>query len=179
MTTTCIRNADWVVRWNPDEDRHEYLRGADVVFRDDAFIHVGPGYAGAVDEEIDGLSLMAMPGLVNIHCHPTNQPITRAIREEIANPSLYMTALYDRTGLWRADQEALLSGAAIAYGELLKSGVTSVVDYAAAVPDGWVDQMAQSGLRIFAAPSYRDASWSVHNESRLDYSWSPDDGQGL
>ncbi|MBT5049322.1 MAG: amidohydrolase family protein [Rhodospirillaceae bacterium] len=177
MTTTCIRNADWVVRWNPDEDRHEYLRGADVVFRDDAFIHVGPGYAGAVDEEIDGLSLMAMPGLVNIHCHPTNQPITRAIREEIANPSLYMTALYDRTGLWRADQEALLSGAAIAYGELLKSGVTSVVDYAAAVPDGWVDQMAQSGLRIFAAPSYRDASWSVHNESRLDYSWSPDDGQ--
>lgn len=177
MTTTCIRSADWTVRWNVDEDRHEYLRGGDVVFGDDTLRHVGPDYSGPVDEEIDGRSLMVMPGLINIHSHPTNQPITRAIREEIANPSLYMTALYDRTSLWPADQEALLNGAAVAYGELLKSGVTSVVDYAAVVPDGWVDLMAKSGLRIFAAPSYRDASWSVAHESRLDYHWSPEDGQ--
>lgn len=177
MTTTCIRNADWVVRWYADQNRHEYMRDGDVVFRGDALVHVGPGYDGPVDEEIDGRALMVMPGLINLHCHPTNQPITRAIREEIANASLYMTALYDRTGLWRADQEALLNGAAVAYGELLKSGVTTVVDYAAAIPDGWIDLMAQSGLRIYAAPSFRDASWSVANESRLEYHWSMEDGR--
>lgn len=176
-STTCIRDADWVVRWNTDKNRHEYMRGGDVVFRGDTLIHVGPGYDGAWDEEIDGRRLMVMPGLINLHCHPTNQPITRAIREEIANPSLYMTALYDRTGLWRADDDALQSGATVAYGELLKSGVTTLVDYAAAIPDGWTDLMAQSGLRIYAAPSFRDASWSVANESRLDYHWSPEDGQ--
>ena len=176
-STTCIRDADWVVCWNADRNRHEYVRGGDVVFRGDQIIHVGPGYDGAADKEIDGRSLMVMPGLINLHSHPTNQPITRAIREELANPSLYMTALYDRTGLWRADQDALLSGAMVAYGELLKSGVTTVVDYAAAIPDGWIDVMAQSGLRLYAAPSFRDAAWSVANESRLDYRWSPEDGR--
>ena len=176
MTTTCIRKAEWVVRWNAKLNRHEYVRDADVAFRDDMLIFVGTGFSEPVDENIDGRSLMVMPGLVNIHAHPTNQPITRAIREEMANPSLYMTALYDRTGLWRADDDALLSGAAVAYGELLKSGVTTVVDYAAAVPEGWVNLMAESGLRIYAAPSFRDASWSVANESRLDYAWDTENG---
>ena len=79
MTTTCIRKADWVVRWNPDGKRHEYVRHADVAFRDDVLLHVAPDYPDPVDQEIDGQALMVMPGLVNIHAHPTNQPITRAI----------------------------------------------------------------------------------------------------
>ena len=174
--TVRIRNADWVVRWNPEKGRHEYLRNADVVFRGHTVAYVGSDYDGAADEEIDGRGLMAMPGLVDIHCHPTNQPITRGIREEIANPALYMTALYDRTGLWRADQDALYYGAVVAYGELLKSGVTTVVDYAARVPDGWIELMAESGLRIVAAPSFRDASWSVVGGSRVEYKWDADAG---
>jgi cytosine/adenosine deaminase-related metal-dependent hydrolase len=174
--TTCIRNADWVVRWNTDKNRHEYARGADVVFRGNAIDYVGRHFTGEADEEIDGRGLMAMPGLVNIHSHPTNQPITRAIREEIANPALYMTSLYDRTGLWKTSEDALYYGAIVAYGELLKCGVTTLVDYAARVPNGWIDLMAQSGLRVIAAPSFRDASWSVVNESRVDYEWSPEEG---
>ena len=177
MTTTCIRKADWVVRWNPDREQHEYLRDADVVFQDDRVTHVGPDFAEPVDEEMDGSRLMVMPGLVNIHSHPTNQPITRAIREEIANPALYMTSLYDRTGLWRISEDALQAGAVVAYGELLKSGVTTVVDYAARPPDGWIDLMAQSGLRVVAAPSFRDASWSVADESRVEYLWAPEEGK--
>jgi cytosine/adenosine deaminase-related metal-dependent hydrolase len=175
--TTCIRNADWVVRWNAEQIRHEYLRHADVVFRENSIDFVGRNYTGETDEEIDGRKLMVMPGLVNIHSHPTNQPITRAIREEIANPALYMTSLYDRTGLWKTSQDALYYGAIVAYGELLKSGVTTAVDYAARVPEGWIDLMAQSGLRIVAAPSFRDASWSVVNESRVEYDWSLEDGE--
>ena len=175
--TTCIRNADWVVRWNTDLNHHEYLRHADVVFNGNSIEFVGRNFSGDADEEIDGRALMAMPGLVNIHSHPTNQPITRAIREEIANPALYMTSLYDRTGLWKTSQDALYYGAVVAYGELLKSGVTTVVDYAARPPDGWIDLMAESGLRVVAAPSFRDASWSVVSESRVEYNWSPDEGR--
>ncbi len=172
--TVHIRNADWVVRWNPEKARHEYLRGADVVFRDDTVTYVGRNFTGAADETIDGRGLMAMPGLINLHCHPTNQPVTRGVREEIANPALYMTSLYDRTNLWRADQDALYYGAVVAYGELLKSGVTTTVDYAGRIPKGWVAQMAESGLRIVASPSFRDASWSVTGGSRLEYRWEED-----
>jgi len=175
--TVCIRNTAWVVGWSAERQRHEYLRDADVVFRGHTVTYVGRNYQGEADEMVDGRRLMAMPGLVNIHCHPTNQPVTRGIREEIANPALYMTALYDRTGLWRADQDALHYGATVAYGELLQSGVSTVVDYAARVPDGWLDLMAESGLRVVAAPSFRDASWSVIGGSRVEYVWAPEEGE--
>lgn len=169
--TTCIRNADWVVSWNAEKQRHQYLRGADVAFTGNTIEFVGPRYTGPVNDEIDGNDLMVMPGLVNIHCHPTNQPITRGVREELGNPSLYMSALYDRTGLWRNDDEGLLTGVEVAFGELLKSGVTTAIDYASRAPDGWIDVLARSGMRIFAAPSFRDASWHVANGSRLEFEW--------
>ena len=169
--TTCIRNADWVVSWNAGKQRHQYLRDADVAFTGNAIEFVGPRYTGPVDHEIDGGGLMVMPGLVNIHCHPTNQPITRGVREELGNPSLYMSALYDRTGLWRSDDDGLLAGVEVAFGELLKSGVTTAIDYASRMPDGWIDVLARSGMRIFAAPSFRDARWHVVNGSRLEFEW--------
>ena len=167
--TTCIRNADWVVSWDAETQRHQYLRGADVAFTGNKIEFVGKRYSGPVDDEIDGSSLMVMPGLVNIHCHPTNQPITRGVREELGNPSLYMSALYDRVGLWRSDDDGLLAGIEVAMGELLKSGVTTAIDFAARAPDGWIDVLARSGMRVFAAPGFRDASWRVVDGSRLEY----------
>lgn len=169
--TTCIRNADWIVAWDAAAAGHRYLRGGDVAFTGNRIDFVGAAYHGPADSEIDGAGVCVMPGLVNLHCHPTNQPITRGVREEMGNPAFHMSALYDRTGLWRADHDGLLSGAAAAYGELLQSGVTSVVDYAARTPDGWIDVMAKSGLRVFAAPSFRDADWRVAAAGRLDYHW--------
>ena len=175
--TYIIKNADWVIRWNADQGGHEYLKNADFVYQEDRINFVDKNYIGPSDQEIDGRGIMVMPGLINIHSHPTNQPITRAIREDIANPALYMTSLYDRTGLWPVTVEAMRAGATVAYGELLKSGVTTVVDYAAKPPAGWIELMAQSGLRVIAAPSFRDASWSVVNESRVEYDWAPDKGE--
>ena len=169
--TVCIRNAEWVVGWDEAGRGHRYRRGIDVAFAGNTIEFVGERYAGTVDEEIDGAGLCVMPGLVNIHAHPTNQPITRGVREEMGNPKLYGTALYDRTELWAADEEGLLAGAEAAYGELLAGGVTSVVDYAGRVPAGWIELMARSGLRVFAAPAFRDAHWSVDHHSRLEYHW--------
>lgn len=171
VRTVCIRNAAWVVGWDEAVQDHCYRRGIDVVFTGGTIDFVGERYAGIVDEEIDGSGLCVMPGLVNIHAHPTNQPITRGVREEMGNPKLYGTALYDRTELWAADEDGLLAGAEAAYGELLVGGVTSVVDFAGRVPEGWLDLMARSGLRIFAAPGFRDAHWRVDRQSRLEYHW--------
>lgn len=175
--TTCIRNADWVVAWSAGKKRHQYLRGTDVAFTDDLIKFVGPNYTGVVDEEIDGRDVLVMPGLVNIHCHPTNQPISRSVREEFANPALYMTALYDRTNFWEPDNDALYYGAVTAYGELLKSGVTTTIDFARRAPEGWIDLMARSGLRVFASPAFRDAEWSVEHGTKLVYHWDDDRGR--
>lgn len=169
--TTCIRNADWVVAWDAAAGGHVYLQGQDVAFDADGVHFIGDRYAGPAATEIDGTNRCIMPGLVSVHCHPTNQPITRGVREELGNPKFYNSALYDRTGLWSADDDGLMAGAEAAFGEMLKSGVTTTIDYAGRVPDGWLDLLARTGMRVYAAPAFRDAEWVVAGESKLEFDW--------
>jgi 5-methylthioadenosine/S-adenosylhomocysteine deaminase len=119
-----------------------------MAFTGNTIDYVGPRYTGNRDDEIDGAGLCIMPGLVNIHSHPTNQPITRGVRAEMGNPKIYGTALYDRTFLWSTHGEGAMASAEVAYGELLKCGVTSLVDFAGPMADGWIDLMAKSGRDV-------------------------------
>ena len=90
--TVWIRNADWVVAWDPSKRHHAYLEHGDVVFAGNSITFVGRGYPGAADETIDGRGLMVMPGLVNVHAHPGHEASYRGIREEHGVPEMYMSA---------------------------------------------------------------------------------------
>src|SRR5881392_1904652 len=72
--TTRIANLDHVVAWDDSEQRHVYLDNADLVFKGNEVVHVGPGHAGPVDTTIDGKGFMAIPGFVNVHSHPFSEP---------------------------------------------------------------------------------------------------------
>ena len=158
MTTTWIRNADWVVAWDGAAAGHAYLRGADVVFAGDALSFVGHGYRGRADETIDGRRLMVMRGLVDLHAHPNLETAYRGIREEHSVPEMAMTGLFERSGAYWPDQEGMLAWAEAAYCELLLSGVTTLVDISGVYP-GWIDLIARSGLRGVVAPTYASARW--------------------
>ncbi len=149
MAATVIRNARWIVAW--DGARHVYKENGDVAFDGNAIVQVGGRYAGTAAREIDGKALMVMPGLVNIHAHPYNQSAYKGIREELSNPHLWGSALYDFTTLFKLDAEGRRASSQYAYGELLRSGVTTVVDLGY-VTEGWLDWLASSGLRGVAAP---------------------------
>ena len=82
MPTTCIRNAAWIIAWDASTARHAYLQNADLVFQADRISFIGRLYSGPIDNEIDGANLMVMPGLVNIHAHPSTEPLFRGVREE-------------------------------------------------------------------------------------------------
>ena len=52
MSTTVIRNADWVVAWDEDALRHVYRRNVDIAFTDNTITFVGrelPRGGGAGD----------------------------------------------------------------------------------------------------------------------------------
>lgn len=115
MTVTCIRNAAWIIAWDATQARHGYLRDADLVFEDDRIRFVGRLYAGAFDNEIDGSTLMVMPGLVDIHSHPSTEPFFRGIREEHGLPAMFMTGLYERGFAFRPDAAGRQAGKATAY----------------------------------------------------------------
>jgi 5-methylthioadenosine/S-adenosylhomocysteine deaminase len=93
--TTHIRNIDWLVAWNAAAGRHEYTRGADLVFAGDRITFADKGYDGTADTVVDGARRLVMPGLVNIHNHTNAMPFFKGVREELGSRNFYMSALYD------------------------------------------------------------------------------------
>ena len=86
-------------------------------------------YAGEADREIDGRGFMVMPGLVNIHSHPSSEPLNKGWNDEIGSPKLYNSSLYE----YHAAASAPMPRASrhlvqVALSELLMSGVTTLVD---------------------------------------------------
>ncbi len=168
--TTLIRNAAWVVAFDPETGTHRYLRDADVAFAGDRVVHVGSGFAGEADETVDGRGLMVMPGLVDIHSHPAAEPMMKGWNDELGSAKLWGSSLYEFMPLFQPDAEGVPHAATVAYGELLLSGVTTLVDLS--VPwEGWLDLFAASGLRGVAAPMYRSARWSTGNGHVVTYAW--------
>jgi cytosine/adenosine deaminase-related metal-dependent hydrolase len=171
VTTTLIRNAEWVIAWEASGRRHVYRQGIDVAFSGDAIVHVGPRFAEQADTTVDGRGLMVMPGFVDIHAHPSHEPVYRGIREEHGVANMYMSSLYERSqafdisdpGLRRASLEVALC-------ELLKSGVTSICDISP-IYQGWTDVFAKSGMRGFLAPGFASARWKLSDDHSLGFDW--------
>lgn len=175
MPTTLIRNAEWLVAWNGTE--HVYLRNADIAFRDDRIVFVGQNYDGPSDVVVDGANRMIMPGLVNVHSHPSHEPAYRGIREEHGVSNMYMSGLYERSGAFdTSSRELKHSSLEVALCELLKSGVTSLCDISP-IFEGWTDIFQKAGMRGFLAPGFASARWKLENDHELGFDWSADKGR--
>ncbi|WP_270934284.1 amidohydrolase family protein [Falsiroseomonas oryzae] len=173
---TCIRRAAWVVAWDAAERRHVYLRDADIAFAGNTIIHVGGRWDGVAARQIDGATLFVIPGLVNIHCHPAQSPIFRGFVEEFGNPRLFYSSRHRFRQSFLPDADAQRAAARFGLGELLAGGVTTLVDLSHAYP-GWLDLLADSGIRAVAAPMFRSAAWFTTTGQETEYAWSPDLGE--
>ncbi|MBG04012.1 MAG: N-ethylammeline chlorohydrolase [Rhodospirillaceae bacterium] len=176
MTTTVVRRADWVVAWDEGSQSHTYLRDADVAFDEQGILSVGDRYEGEASTEIDGRHLMVMPGLVNIHTHPTSEPLRKGLTDETRSPGFWHSSLYEFLTVFVNDRDGNMAAMRVAMAELLMSGVTTVADLS--IPfDGWLDTLAESGIRTVAAPMFRDARWFTRDGHSLEYDWDEGAGQ--
>jgi cytosine/adenosine deaminase-related metal-dependent hydrolase len=176
MPITLIKNADWTIAWQGRPGRHVYMRGVDVAFAGDTITHVGKDYAGPADKVIDGGKRMLMPGLVNLHSHPEHEPAYRGVREEHGLPNMYMSGLFERSqAFYATDDEFRAASAEFAYCELLRSGVTTLIDISPAW-NGWAELLAKSGLRAFLAPGFASGRWKLENDFELKYNWDEQAG---
>ncbi|MFQ5774537.1 MAG: amidohydrolase family protein [Kiloniellaceae bacterium] len=179
MTTTLIRNADWAILWDEAEGRQVYGRGIDLAFEGGRIVFIGSGYEGPVDTVFDGTGRLLMPGLVDVHSHLLSENLGRGITEEIGNPALYMSAVADPKPVFlpghsmdsgTAAAGAMRAATRMAVFELLSSGTTTVADLAICY-DGWLDTLAETGIRAVAAPMYRSAAWAARTGHAVDYAW--------
>lgn len=176
MTRSRIRNADWIVAWDAEAGTHRYLRGADLVFEGDRILEVGPAGEAApaggpqAETTIDGSGLMVMPGLVDIHTHLGHEPINKGYTDETGSTGLYNSNLYEYMPTMEGDAAVAPWQTRLAMAELLQSGVTTVVDMTVRY-EGWIDVLAESGLRAVCAPMFRSARWLTRNGHVVEYDW--------
>lgn len=170
-----IRDAAWAVLWDAPARRHTYAHGVDVLLDGGRVAAVArhdpdaPVPAGA--EVVDGRRLLVMPGLVNIHTHPTTEPATRGVREDHGVAEQQMTGLFERLQAFRLDQAGQAAAMRLAYAELMSAGVTSVVDLSAPFP-AWLGIMRESGLRVWAGPGYAAANWGMAAPQTVTWMWN-------
>jgi 5-methylthioadenosine/S-adenosylhomocysteine deaminase len=173
---TVIRNAAWVVAWDENASRHVYRQNADIAFSAAGILHVGPGYEGRADREVPGASMMAMPGLVNIHCHSGDEPIAKGLFEDAGTAALWGNALYEYSTLIDSDADAKAACQTVMLGDLMRSGVTTHLDIASP-HSRWLSLAVESGLRSYLAPGFRQAGWHVVDSHRLDFDWNKAQGR--
>lgn len=175
--STVIRNIDWLVAWDLSNAKHVYLRDADLAFDNGTVTEIGSALTGPFHEEVEGRGKLVLPGLVNVHTHPTTETMRKGITDETLSPGFWHSSLYEHLPAFNpvddAGRQACLK---VALGELLLSGVTTVIDLS--VPfDGWLDALADSGIRAVAAPFFRDARWYTTDGHSLSYDWDEKAGR--
>src|SRR3984885_1036148 len=174
--TTLIRNAEMVIAWDAGAKSHVYMQDADVAFDGGVLTFVGRSYTGPADTIIDGAGKMVMPGLVNIHSHPSSEPMNKGLTDEVGSPGFYNSSLYEYLPIYRADAQAVPDCVRVALSERLLSGVTTVADLSMAHP-GWLDLLAESGMRVCVAPMFRSARWFTRNGHVVEYEWNESAGE--
>lgn len=171
-----IRKARFVLAHDAATGMHHYLTDADVAFADGKIVHVGGHYAGQAAREIDGRDRLVMPSLVNVHCHSGDEPIAKGVFDDVGSPALWGNALYEFSTLIDAPPAFKAAAQTVMLCELLKSGVTTLVDIAGPHPD-WLPIHARSGARVYVAPGFRQAQWRVVDGHRLEFDWNEQAGR--
>ncbi|WP_293864585.1 amidohydrolase family protein [uncultured Alsobacter sp.] len=168
---TVVRNCAWAVTRADGEVSHGYRQAIDIAFAGNTICHVGPGFTGQADTVIDGRRLLAMPGLVNVHCHSGDEPIAKGLFEDVGTAALWGNALYEFSALIDSDADAKDACQTVMLADLMRSGVTSCLDIAGVHPH-WLSLAVQSGMRTWLAPGFREAAWRMEGSHRLDYDWN-------
>ena len=169
MRPDSIRNVSWAVVRDGAEKRHVYRREVDLHLKDGRIVEITPAGAhptGPGEAVLDGKGLLALPGLINIHSHPSTEPGYRGVREDHGVREHQMTGLFERLQAFRLDDAGRRAAATLAYSEMLSCGTTTAMDLTGPF-DGWFDIMAASGMRcIVAAPCCPGKQWRGSSRRR-------------
>ena len=175
-----IRNAAWAVLWDDAAKRQTYGRDLDILIEGGKVARIGPHAPDAPPpddaEVVDASRVLVMPGLMNIHTHPTTEPAYRGVREDHGVPEQSMSGLFERSQSMRLDQAGQAAAMRLAYAEMLAAGVTSVVDLSRPFPE-WLSIMAESGMRVWAGPGYAAARWGMEAPQTVTWLWDREDGR--
>ena len=168
-----VRNVSWAVVRDGAAERHVYRRDVDIHLVDGRIAEITPAGEREVrtgEAVLDGTGMLALPGLINIHSHPSTEPAYRGVREDHGVPEQQMTGLMERLQAFRLGDDGRSAAATLAYCEMMRCGTSTVCDVTAPF-DGWLDTMAASGMRFYAAPTFASARWGMSAPQTVTWKW--------
>ncbi len=178
MSTTVIKNADWVVAYDADTNGHKYLRDADVAFTGNEVTFVGSDYDGRTDATIDGRHLLIIPGLLDLHLHGYMEMHGKGFFEDLASKHMWMTQLLEYTWVLQEDDDSATAATQASVCDLLKSGCTTMAElYCSGLPyPEWIDMLAGTGIRTYVCPMVQSGHWYTADGKELAYTWYEEKG---
>jgi 5-methylthioadenosine/S-adenosylhomocysteine deaminase len=173
VSTTVIKDADWVVSYDPSRGKHKYLRHADVAFSGNSITYVGQSYAGLADRVVQGKDLLVMPGLLDLHLHAYMEMHGKGFFEDLATKHMWMTQLFEFTWVLQEDEDSAIAATQASVCDLLKSGCTTMAElYCSGLPfDGWIEVLGKTGIRTYVCPMVQSGHWHTPNGRDLVYTW--------
>src|SRR4029453_10493898 len=115
-----------------DGNGHRLLRDGPVLVDDGRIASVGPRQAAraAADETIEARDGILTPGLISTHAHIGGPPLDPSLIEEPGNSPVFFSALFELLPVRGAaqDEEATRACVDFSMAELLRGGVTTVME---------------------------------------------------
>jgi 5-methylthioadenosine/S-adenosylhomocysteine deaminase len=146
-------------------ERNEVVEHGAIVIDGQRIAYVGPAAStppGAFDKIIDAGRMIAMPGMINAHCHsPAN-----LVRGMMPSKPLEIWRAYYRASLRGMREEDFYASALLGGMEMLKNGATTVLDHFAGDPacrfmgaGAAVQAMRDLGLRHIVSLTLTDKNY--------------------
>ena len=174
--TTLIKNAAWVVAYDPGTEKHKYIKNGDLSFTGNEINYVGPNYSGDADTTIDGTDIMVLPGTMTLHAHAALEIPGKGFWEDLASKHLWMSQLFEYTYLIEPDSGTARLALQAGLCEALKSGCTTFTEMDALMPPfpGWLETFAASGIRTYACPMMQGGRWYTNDGKEVLWRWFED-----
>jgi 5-methylthioadenosine/S-adenosylhomocysteine deaminase len=160
---------------------HRLLRDGTVIIDGDRIVSVGPRRAAPADaaaETIDAPDAVLTPGLISTHAHIGGSPLDRSFIEDRGNPQFFYSGLFELLPVRGAaqDEEATRACVDFSMAELLRGGVTTVMEIGGAIEHVAV-RAGDYGLRVYAGLAFRSGRWLTRDGRRVEWEWDEEQGR--
>jgi cytosine/adenosine deaminase-related metal-dependent hydrolase len=180
-----IYRARWVLGYQ--NTGHRLIEDGEVVIEGNQIAYVGPRSEAPASDgaKIHSFSEgIVLPGFISSHAHICSHVGDRMMadagRLELFSSGFLNYLPSGRNGTSFLSPENPEAGIRYAIGELLKSGITTVVEMGGEVggsTETMVDIAGEMGIRAYIAPGFASARYHFGDAGRLYCDWLPDDGQ--
>ena len=160
---------------------HRLLRDGTVIVDGDRIVAVGRRETVPVEtgsQTIDAQDSVLTPGLISTHAHIGGSPLDRSFIEDRGNPQFFYSGLFELLPVRGAaqDEEATRACVDFSMAELLRGGVTTVMEIGGA--SEYVAARAPDyGLRVYVGPAFRSGRWLTRDGRRVEWAWDEDGGR--